>query len=362
MNIRVMMLFAFLAIVSTSVNAEDIQRSPIWLKKSIKYDWLQLTSGEWLKGDIHSLYNGVLTFDSDKLGIQEIEWEDIDVLKSSQEMTVLLNSGGALKGILTVARGEILIELDSSNVSRWSSSEIISIAPFKSGLFSRWQAKIGASTNIRHGNSEQNDLMLKFSLKHRGVRTRILLDAMASEGEVDDEKVEKNERVSSSLDWFLSKRWFLRPLQLSYFSDAFQNIETRINYSAAVGYYLYDNDNVDWDVYIGPGYQYTKYDAVLAGTERDKETAITAFGTLLSINATDDIDFDIHYQGIAMSEQLGKLSHHLDIGLSVDIFANLDLDVHYILDYLDKPSPDEEGIIPEKRDSELVIGLSLEFN
>ena len=41
------------------------------------FDWIELTSGEWLKGEIKSMQNDKLEFDSDKLGLLTLDWEDV---------------------------------------------------------------------------------------------------------------------------------------------------------------------------------------------------------------------------------------------------------------------------------------------
>jgi len=41
-----------------------------------EYDWIKLKSNEWLKGDIVSMYEDKLEFDSDELDLQVIDWED----------------------------------------------------------------------------------------------------------------------------------------------------------------------------------------------------------------------------------------------------------------------------------------------
>ena len=42
-----------------------------------EYDWVQLNSGEWLKGELQSLYDDELVFDSDNLGVLRLDWEDV---------------------------------------------------------------------------------------------------------------------------------------------------------------------------------------------------------------------------------------------------------------------------------------------
>jgi len=54
--------------------------SPSWVPPSAlpeKFDWIQLTSGEWLKGDLKVLYDDKLEFDSDELDLLELDWEDV---------------------------------------------------------------------------------------------------------------------------------------------------------------------------------------------------------------------------------------------------------------------------------------------
>ena len=47
-----------------------------WIPSAEKYDWIQLTSNEWLKGEIKGMYKDSLEFDSDKLDLLEIDWDD----------------------------------------------------------------------------------------------------------------------------------------------------------------------------------------------------------------------------------------------------------------------------------------------
>ena len=53
---------------------------PVWTpdgSRPIGFDWIQLTNGEWLKGDLKVLYNDSLEFDSDELDLLTFDWEDV---------------------------------------------------------------------------------------------------------------------------------------------------------------------------------------------------------------------------------------------------------------------------------------------
>jgi len=62
---------ALVFFISFWVSADSHNKE--WKPHSIKYDWLQLTSGEWLKGEVESMYNNILEFDSDNLGLLLID-------------------------------------------------------------------------------------------------------------------------------------------------------------------------------------------------------------------------------------------------------------------------------------------------
>ena len=47
-----------------------------------KFDWVQLTNGEWLKGEIIVLYDGNLEFDSDELDLQTFDLDDVQHIRS----------------------------------------------------------------------------------------------------------------------------------------------------------------------------------------------------------------------------------------------------------------------------------------
>ena len=55
-----------------------------------KYDWVQLESGEWLKGEITRIYHGDLYFDSDEFNDVKLGWSDVASLVASGPVTVRL--------------------------------------------------------------------------------------------------------------------------------------------------------------------------------------------------------------------------------------------------------------------------------
>jgi len=42
-----------------------------------RFDWLQTTSGEWLKGELKALYSGSLEFDSTEFNLLTLDMDDV---------------------------------------------------------------------------------------------------------------------------------------------------------------------------------------------------------------------------------------------------------------------------------------------
>jgi CheY-like chemotaxis protein len=48
-----------------------------WVPPADGFDWIQLKSGEWLKGEIKAMQDRKLEVDSDKLNYLTFEWRDV---------------------------------------------------------------------------------------------------------------------------------------------------------------------------------------------------------------------------------------------------------------------------------------------
>ncbi len=76
------------------------------------FDWIKLTSGEWLKGDIKLLRGEQLEFDSDELGILTFDWGDIAELRSPRQNTIALGSLETVTGTVLIRDDVVLIATD----------------------------------------------------------------------------------------------------------------------------------------------------------------------------------------------------------------------------------------------------------
>ena len=73
------------------------------------FDWLQLTSGEWLKGQVVRMREGKLEFDSDELGVLKLDWAKVQVLWTALPQTVLLEDEEPIEGRLSISGGRLTV-------------------------------------------------------------------------------------------------------------------------------------------------------------------------------------------------------------------------------------------------------------
>ena len=52
------------------------------------FDWIQLKSGEWLKGELIALYDDKLEFDSDELDNLTFDWDDVRQVRTGRVVRV----------------------------------------------------------------------------------------------------------------------------------------------------------------------------------------------------------------------------------------------------------------------------------
>jgi len=145
----------FIAILATGlIAAEEAEKD--WqppLPMPDDFDWLQLNSGEWLKGEIIAMYDEDLEFDSDELDMLTLGWGDIQQIRSGGTMQV-----GFLDDV--IATGKLFVDGDTVRVmgeedQSFSRSDLLTITAGAPKEINYWAGKFTLGANVREGNTEQ---------------------------------------------------------------------------------------------------------------------------------------------------------------------------------------------------------------
>lgn len=330
------------------------------------FDWIKLTSDEWLKGDIVSMYDEKLEFDSDELDIQTIDLEDIAELRSKQWQSIRMFDGTIAEGYLVLKEGRLSL-VKHGVTSHYELSSLLSIASSGKNERDLWDGYVNVGINLREGNTVQFDYTFSAGVQRRSSSSRFKTDYTADYSRYEDQDTEEmkvtadSEHLTSSYDWFFSPKVYFRAADIEYTADEFLNLDYRIHYGIALGYHILDTSRTTWDVNIGPSYQKSKFLDVQE-TESDVESSFgLTLGTDYTFEVTSDIDFDVSYSIEMVNEASGGNIHHFQTGLEIELTNDFDLDLTLYADRTENPKADSDDNIPEKNDYRLVVSFGYDF-
>lgn len=345
--------------------AADEASSKPWLPAAKEFDWIQLTSGEWLKGEIKSMYNDSLEFDSDKLDLLTIDWEDVKYLKSYRPSSINIENHEPVTGSLQISDDKITIT-DNGNVQEYNRSDLISLTPSGEKEADLWALKFTLGLNIRTGNTEQLDYNAKFNAKRRTARSRFILDYVGNiskNGDANGNLTEtaNNNRVGASQNIYSTRYFYYTPIFAEYYRDPFQNIDQRLTVGIGLGYTIFDTGRFEWNVNGGPAFVSIKYISVQPGEEQKVNAGALVFGTDFDAELTSTLDFIFNYRIQASKPESGGYTHHIVGTLENELTGSLDFDVSLIWDRISEPATEADGNTPKQDDYRLTVGVTYTY-
>ena len=330
------------------------------------FDWIKLTSDEWLKGDIISMYDEKLEFDSDELDMQTIDLEDIAELRSKEWQSIRMFDGTIDEGYLVIKDGKLSL-VKNGVTTHYEFSNLLSIASSGKNERDLWDGYVNLGINLREGNTVQFDYTFSAGIQRRSSSSRFKTDYTADYSRYEDTDTEEttvtadSERLTSSYDWFFNPKVYFRAADFEYMADDFLNLDYRIHYGIALGYHIVDTSRTSWDVNLGPSYQKSKFLDVKDDESDSEDSFGLTLGTDFTFELSSDIDYEASYNVQVIDEASGGNIHHFQTGLEIDLTNDFDLDLTFYADRTENPKEDSEGQVPEKNDFRLVVGLGYDF-
>ena len=353
-----------LALMATLVMTGPIaaQEEEVWKPQPpmpTTFDWVQMTSEEWLKGEFISMYDDSLEFDSKEFDMQTLDFGDVKEVRSVGTMQVALEDG-------TIAIGKILIDQTTIRVmgdedQEFPRSGVLSITAGAPKEINYWSMKASIGANYREGNTDQIETNGQINLIRRTPKNRINFDYLAVFNKTDGDTAADNQRVSAGWNRYLTRRFYLSPVYGEWFRDPFVNIASRFTLGVGAGYEIIDTKKISLDVNAGIGYQTTSFDSVEEGETDSANTPALLIGTDYDHDLTKWLKFLFDYHFQIVNEESGTYTHHIETGLEFELTSILDFDITFIWDRIQNPRPDIFGIVPEQDDYRLIFFFGLDL-
>jgi hypothetical protein len=323
------------------------------------FDWIELKSGEWLKGEFVALYDDSLEFDSDELDLLTLDWADVRQVRSARVMDVGLPYKRKVTGRLWIKGDTVLVIGDE--VHEVKRSQVVSITSGAPSELQKWSGKVSIGLTAREGNVDQVDFNNTSYFKRRTVENRLTLQYLANLSTLSGDETTNNQQVSANWDRFLTTQFYLKPLAFAWYRDPFQNISSRTTLGIGAGYQIIDSKRTDWSVSGGPGYQETHFVSVQPGEDTKSSTPAVTFETNFDQDWTKAIEFRFQYRAQFTDTASGKYNHHLAMTFETEWTKVLDFDLSLVWDRTEHPQADDQGVVPEQDDYRMIVGLGIEF-
>ena len=325
-----------------------------------KCDWVQLTSGEWLKGEIKGMYDKSLEFDSKKLKLLTIDWKDIQQLKSSETVSLNIEGDGTVTGRLHLNGDTVTLLREDGDVTL-ERDLIISLTRGGEKESNYWSGKFALGITLSGGNTDKEEYAAKFNVKRQTSDTRFKVDYIGNYTQTNDIVTENNQRLSGSADVFQTRRFFWRPLFAEYYKDRFQNILAKYTFGVGAGYDIIASSKTNWTISGGPAVQETNFENVEPGEDDKERTPAFLVTTNYDIELSDNIDFIAKYQAYFVNQKSGTYIHHALATLETELINNFDLDMTLIWDRTQDPKATTEGYIPERDDYKMIFSIAYTY-
>lgn len=324
-------------------------------------DWIHLSTGEWLPGEIQLMRDVDLEFDSEEFDDIVLDWADIVGLRSSRILTYVFTGERVVTGTAVMQDGVIRIDVGGV-VSEFRRFELLSIIEGKAREIDYWSTRASIGITARAGNTEQADLNSIVRIKREAAQSRLNLMYQGNQGEVGGEETINNNRANADFNVFIKRGFFLTPAALEFYSDKFQNIDYRYLVAAGVGYFFLRGGKVDWYVQFGGGYRHTRFLSVEAGQDQTEKTGNIIPATTLEADITSDIELDFDYSSQIGVPDIKTTTHHTTALLTVDFFRDIfELSLSVTWDRVENPTPREDGSVPKRDDLRMAFGFAVDL-
>ncbi len=333
-----------------------------WLPPAIGYDkedWIQLKSGEWLRGRLYYIQQRKVQFDSDELDDFSLDLNDVRQVYPANPLFTKFDGRDQIYGTVVVSNDVVTVSgPEQVSLPR---DQLTGITPGGKREFDFWSGNLSVGLSLQSGNTRQMTLATSAELARRTPATSLQLDYLANFSEAEGVQSANNQRVNGLYDVRLNRHWFLRPASLEYYRDQLANIAHKGTAAVGLGYYIFDRQGLEWAVAGGPGYQRTYFETVEPGQSDSTSTAAAVLQTNFKADLTRRLKFIETINLTLTSEEAGLYSHHAVSTLEFEIKRHLDLNVSFVWDYLQNPQTESSGAEPLRSDFRLNAGVGVKF-
>ncbi len=350
-----MLLALLLSLAQAAELPTDLSAPP---EKADADGWVRLSSGEWLHGELKRMRRRDLTYDSDKLDNQVLDWSDVEVLWCSRSMEWMLEDRTALVGP-GVLDGDTLQVRTDGGIVEVPRSDLAGIVPGGRRELSHWSLHMDAAMAGWWGNTDQITLNSANLLAREDATTYWRLGYDLALGRNDGVATVNRHRLFSDMNLFINERFYIIPYAAEAYHDPFQNIRLRVTAGAGVGWRGFSSDDFEYFASIAMVYQYL----LTFGNEdtANPNGAGTRFEGGFIWDITGDITWATSWMTTLIYTRIGDTFHRGNTRWSIDVTHALSLYLDFTFMRVENPRLDADGGRPQSNDFAATTGFALDL-
>ncbi|MGO8926698.1 MAG: DUF481 domain-containing protein [Limisphaerales bacterium] len=322
-------------------------------------DWIQLKSGEWLRGRLNYVQDRKVEFDSDELKDLSLDLKNVRQVFSAKPFFAKFEGRDQIFGTVVVSND--VVQVSGPEQVALPRDQLTGITPGGKREIDFWSAKASVGLNLQRGNTRQATESTSAEVARRTPATVIDLSYLGDFSEVNGTQNANNHRLNGNYDIRLNQDWFVRPLQFEWYRDQLANTSHRVTAGVGVGYYIFDRPGLEWQVSGGPSYQYSQFDTVEEGQADSASAAAASLQSTFKADITQRLKFLQTFGATLTSQEAGLYTHHAVSTLEFEVKRHLDLNVSFVWDYLQDPKTESSGVVPQHSDYRLIVGAGVKF-
>lgn len=325
-------------------------------------DWIQLISGEWLRGNVERMRDGALDFHSDEIKELTYDWKKVRQLHSPAANTYRFSDRTKLVGPAMINEELITVQTETGIVTR-KRSELGVILEHTPREADYWSTVLRLGLTANAGNTENLNFNAFWRIVREDSMTLTALSYDGTFGTADRNEVANRHLGSGDVYVFLHPVVYLIALtgQLQY--DKFQNVRLRATPATGVGFQLITTYILNWDLQLAPaGYQYLSLLEPAANVPNPQNDGLMMFRMFADIDITDDIELLLTWRTNLVYTTIGNTNHLGRLNFDVRVTTVFHFNTSFLYLRTEQPFPTAGGTVPKKNDYQVVVGISLHIS
>jgi len=319
-------------------------------------DQLVLNNGDTLQGDIVSIADGQMVFNSPVLGELKIAMSKLQSFSSDETVKLQLVDGSVIEPRLGSSASGFIELADIENPQTLAVNQIRGINPAP-GKPVEWTGKLFAGLNVQTGNTEAQDMDLDVKATRETKGDRIILDARYEEDRREDDTsgdLSTSKRyyaLGGHYDYFVSERTYIYGDARTE-KETTANLDQRIKLGGGSGYRWLETSRTRFEVEGGLSWVSEEF----TNNSNDEEYTALRAATRLTHDLTSDIGFFNEAEWLVSLDDSEDQLFSMDTGLAYQVNGHLSLEAKLHYDWDKSPSAGNK-----KDDSRYVFGVSWGF-